>query len=62
MRVEKLEEKEAAGLRAIGFTIDDEGEAATFEADALTINIMRPHRADEFSVYVERDPFSTILD
>ena len=28
----------------------------------VLINIMRPHRADEFSVYIERDPFSTILD
>jgi len=60
MRVEKLEDKEVAGLRAMGFTVDDEGEAATITVGDLSISVMRPHRADDFSVYVELPNGSTL--
>lgn len=61
MRVEKLEDQEAAGLRAMGFTIDAEGEAGTIEADDLTIAVMRPHKAEEFGVYIELPNGSTLV-
>jgi hypothetical protein len=63
MRVEKLEDKEAAGLRAMGFTVDDEGEAATIKAEAgdLSISVMRPYKADQFYVEIELPNGSTLV-
>jgi hypothetical protein len=44
MRVEKLTEAEAAGLRALGFNVDADGETAALKAESndITITIMRP--------------------
>ena len=61
MRVEKLEDKEVAGLRAMGFTVDDEGEAATITVGNLSINVMRPYKFDQFLVSVELPNGSTLV-
>jgi hypothetical protein len=65
VRVEKLDEDEIAGLRAKGFVIDKQSEAATMRASLtegdLTIGVFRPEKVDKFLVYIELPNGTTLV-
>jgi len=60
MRVAKLEQELAARLRELGFTVDEEGKAATLSGE-VQIGIMRPDGDAEVKVFVDLPDCSQLI-